>query len=88
MGDTVGGVGDLFFLLIDLHLNGRLPVCLYGIWSDWPLVNCNDHLDLICHKPMTALHVSQFTQRRERDIDRKGEVGGWGSVRQKLRDAF
>lgn len=51
------------------------------------------HLDLICHRPLTALRVSKFTKRRERGIDmkegrKKIVMGLEMCVRQKLRDAF
>lgn len=61
--------------------NRRLPVCLsllrlIGHWSSI----MTGHLDLICHRAMTALHVSQFAKRRGREID--GKTGGKTTVRE------
>lgn len=50
--------------------SGCLSVSLSGLIGHWSNI-MTGRLDLICHRPMTALHVSQFTKRREREVDRK-----------------
>lgn len=50
--------------------SGCLSVPVSGLIGHWSNI-MTGHLDLICHRPMTALHVSQFTKRREREIERK-----------------
>lgn len=48
--------------------SGCLSVSLSGLIGHWSNI-MTGHLDLICHRPITALLVSQFAKRRE--IDRK-----------------
>lgn len=60
-----------------------LSVSLSGLIGHWSNI-MTGHLDLICHRPMTALQVSQFTKRSQRVIDRKEgrkkTVRGTGSL--------